>query len=211
MINCLGCKRSLPLNRFDPDLLKLWKKNKDMTKKARCRTCHAKLPANVKKANKRKWQRDVYECCVCKQSLPPHKFNTAELSKLEEKDTLYLATCGSCKATFEEPAPGKLVQCNDCGEKKPVDAFSPARQRLVRDYKRWRCIICDFPPCEKCGSVPKDPKKKPYTCNSCNYPPCRCGAPRPQAGKYHVKVMKEEWKCHLCKHGPMESMDKRKA
>ena len=183
----------------------MWKKNRDVTRKAICKSCSLDKPARRQLRERQKWQQDTYTCSRCTKNLPPHKFNTAVLARLENENQLYLATCGICQNVENEntdKSTEKKVECNLCRVKKPVTAYSPARQRRRGDYNNWRCMECDFPSCESCGKKPQDPKTKPYRCNACSFPPCECGAARPQSSKYHTRTCKPEyrnWKCQRCK------------
>ena len=49
------------------------------------------------------------------------------LQKWEERSTLHSAKCGNCDADMNSNA--KYRKCNLCGVKKPLHAFSPAKQQ----------------------------------------------------------------------------------
>ena len=89
-----------------------------------------------------------------------------------------------------EGSAGPPAKCNLCESCLTCSSFSLSRQRLRGNYKRWRCLECDFPPCQRCGEVPTQPKSAPYTCQACSYPPCRCGAPRKHKNAHHVSNLK---------------------
>ena len=176
-----------------------WKKNKDLARKARCLKCEALKSARRQHKERYEWKQSSYACRACSRNLPPHKFNTTALQKLDMDDQIYLAICGTCEQTRDaSSSEGPPVKCNLCERTLPRSSFSLSRQRLRGDYKRWRCLECDFPPCEVCGEIPTQPKNRPCTCQKCSYPPCRCGAPRKQKTAYHVSNMKI-WTCPKCK------------
>ena len=199
-IRCVDCKKHLAAENFDRDKVAMWKRNKDLNRKAVCSGCDAKRPVRRQVRAKVQWKLSEYTCSKCSNKLPPHKFDKSMLARLENQNQLYLAMCGSCSSeNLEyEDMNAKPVTCNLCKVQKPRCEFSLARRRLRGDYARWRCIECDFPACIVCGVIPSQPKQTPFTCNACSFPPCRCGAPRPQAGKYHISKRKE-WECAKCK------------
>ena len=148
--------------------MEMLRKNRDVSRMAKCKACFAQLPGRRSNAPKHMWKQSMYKGTVCKSALPPSKFDTAKLQQWEHSDTLYLAQCGSCESVTEPKA--QLMTCNLCFETKPADAFSPARQRH-RDSKTRRCKDCDFPPCSSCGIIPTLPKQTPYMCPVCLFPP----------------------------------------
>ena len=173
----------------------MWRKNRDVTKYAKCIACSAAVPQRARHGHKDTWTQTLYKCTVCNCALPPHKFDTAKLRELVETSTLYLAKCGNCT-----PAPAnsaKAMKCNLCTLTKPAHLFNPARQRH-RDAATWRCTECDFPPCLRCGAIPTQPKQKGYMCSRCLFPACACGAPRPPWTQNRVTV-KPTWECDACK------------
>ena len=173
----------------------MWRKNRDITKQAKCNACYAKLPDRRSNAQKQTWKQSLYKCSDCNSELPAYKFDTTKLKQWEESSTLYLAQCGSCDSDMKTNA--KEMKCNLCGATKPSHAFSPARQR-ARNYATRRCKDCDFPACSSCGAIPTQPKQKPYMCPVCQFPPCSCGAVRPQSSKYQISVM-PTWQCAACR------------
>ena len=173
----------------------MWRKNRDITKKAKCKACSAKLPERVRNAQKDTWKQSLYKCSDCNSLRPAHMFDTTKLRRWEETATLYLAKCGGCDSDMKTNE--KEMKCNLCGVTKPASSFSPARQR-ARDYSTRRCTACDFPPCCSCGLIPTHPKLSPYTCPGCLYPPCACGAPRPPWTQNRVSV-KPTWQCQACR------------
>ena len=195
-IHCVDCKKTLAPAKFHPLKLAKWQQQRCMNR-AVCQCCDAKRPVRRQWREKVTWQHKEDTCSTCFQDLPPPKFDTKVLSRLEKDNQLYLAICGSC-SDQSSVLQQKPVACNLCGVVKPRTNFSLSRRRALRDYARWRCIECDFPPCESCGEVPLKPKQKPYTCNTCQFPPCGCGKPRPQSSKYNVKVL-PSWECAPCR------------
>ena len=146
---------------------------------------------------KKIWKQVSYTCSKCKDSQPPSHYEYKTLAALEEADQVYLAVCITCQT---EGDAGPPVKCVGCGLKKKRNEFSFARQRC-KNYATWRCMECDFPPCESCGEKPKIPKKSPYTCEVCLFPPCKCGAERPRSTKYRSSNENmKTWTCSKCRH-----------
>ena len=194
-VECRFRRKTLACSAFDPGRLEMWRKIRDVTKKAKCVSCSSRAPQRATHGRQDTWTQALYKCIVCNCALPPYKFNTALLRELVETSTLYLAKCGDCT-----PAPAdseKTMKCNLCTLTKPAHAFSPARQRH-RDAATWRCRDCDFPPCVRCGAMPSQPKQKGYMCPRCLFPACACGAPRPSWTQNRVTV-KPIWQCDACK------------
>ena len=164
-------------------------------------TCAPATSGQVKR-KQQTWSRSEYTCSLCKLAQAPHRFDTVKLRRLENEDKLYLAECSQCnakKAAAENAVETEPpVKCNWCGVLKPRSAFSDVKKRYRGDYKRWRCITCYFPACERCGEIAKDQQLMPYICELCKFPPCQCGTPRPQSSKYHVSKL-PEWRCPTCR------------
>ena len=195
LLQCVVCRTHLPCSAFDADRLNMWKINRDVGRKATCKACSAKRPERVRNSQKETWKQSVYKCSVCESELPAHKFDTSVLKVLEETCTLYFAKCGSCDSDMKTKT--AEMTCNLCRLTKPASSFSPARQR-ARNYATRRCKACDFPPCCSCGTIPTQPKQKPYMCPVCLFPPCACGAPRPPWSQNCVPV-KPTWQCQACR------------
>ena len=49
-VECVGCRQKLPLQAFDAERLSIWKRNRGITKKTKCKACWAKLPDGMKNA-----------------------------------------------------------------------------------------------------------------------------------------------------------------
>ena len=194
-VECVVCRKTLACSAFDPGRMEMWRRNRDISKKAKRNACFAKMPDRRSNAPKQTWKQSLYKCSVCNSALLASKFDTAKLMQWEESSTLYLAQCGSCDSDMKTNA--QTMTCNLCFETKPADAFSPARQRH-RDSKTRRCKDCDFPPCSSCGTIPTLPKQTPYMCPVCLFPPCACGAPRPPWTQNRVTA-KPTWQCEACR------------
>ena len=175
--------------------MEMWRRNRNITKYAKCNACYAKLPDRRSNAPKHTWKQSLYKCNVCNSALPASKFDTAKLKEWEQSATLYLAQCGNCETDMKMNR--QIMTCNLCVDTKPADAFSPARQRH-RDSKTRRCKDCDFPACSSCGIIPTLPKQTPYMCPACLFPPCACGAPRPPWTQNRVTA-KPTWQCEACR------------
>ena len=199
-VACVVCRKTLACCAFDADRFNMWRRNRNITKYAKCNPCYATLPGRRSNAPKHTWKHSLYKCTVCKSALPPSKFDTAKLKEWEQGDTLYLAQCGSCDTVVETKA--QVMTCNLCFQTKPADAFSPARQRS-RDSKTRRCKDCDFPPCSSCGIIPTLPKQTPYMCPVCLFPPCACGAARPPWTQNRVTA-KPTWQCDACRDAKVQ-------
>ena len=158
-VDCVVCRKKLPSSAFDAERVSMWRKNRDITKQAKCNVCYAKLPDRRSNAQKERWKQSLYKCSDCNSELRAHKFDTTKLKQWDESSTLYLVRCGSCDSDMKTNA--QTMTCNLCGVTKPSHAFSPARQR-ARDYSTRRCKDCDFPACSSCGTIPTQPKQKPY-------------------------------------------------
>ena len=179
----------------DPGCMEMWRRNRDLSKKAKCNACFAKMPDRRSNAPKHTWKQSLYKCSVCNSALPACKFDTGKLKQWEDTLTLYLAQCGTCDTDMKTNA--QTMTCNLCFETKPAHAFSPTRQR-ARDYTTRRCKDCDFPPCSSCGTIPTLPKQTPYMCPACLWPPCACGALRLQYTQNRV-TEKLTWQCGACR------------
>ena len=194
-VECVGCRQKLPCQAFDAERFNMLRKNKVITKQAKCNACWAKLPDRRSNAQKQTWKQILYKCSDCNSELLANKFDTTKLKQWEDSATLYLAQCGNCDRDMKNIA--QAMKCNLCGATKPSHAFSPARQR-ARDYSTRRCRDCDFPACSSCGTIPTQPKQKPYMCPVCLFPPCSCGAPIPPWTQNRVTV-KPTWQCEACR------------
>ena len=194
-MDCVACRKTLPRSAFDADRLSVWKRNRNVTRCAKCKKCFVKMPGRRSPARKQTWKQALYKCSVCKSALLPSKFHTEQLKQWEDTSTLYLARCGSCGTEMNTTA--QTLSCNLCFATKPADAFSPARRRH-RDSKTHRCKDCDFPQCSSCGSIPTMPKQTPYMCPVCLFPPCACGWPRPPWTQNRV-TKKPTWQCKDCR------------
>ena len=65
-VECIGCRQKLPCQAFDAERLSTWRKNKDITRQAKCNACWAKLPSQEDAA---------VECVGCRQKLPCQAFD----------------------------------------------------------------------------------------------------------------------------------------
>ena len=82
-----------------------------------------------------------------------------------------------------------------CGQPRPKKATYHAK--LV-GQELWTCGACAQKPCVQCGKDVDATAKAHAWCLDCAYPSCQsCGAPRPRATSYHVKV-KPQWTCQNC-------------
>ena len=194
-VECVVCRQSLSVSAFDPVRMEMWRRNRDISKKAKCKSCYAKLPERRSNAPKHTWKQSLYKCSVCNSALPAFKFDTGKLKQWEDTSTLYLARCGNCDTDMKTNA--QTMTCNLCLQRKPADAFSPSRQRARASQTR-RCKACDFPPCSSCGCIPTLPKETPYMCPGCLFPPCACGAPRPPYSQNRV-TKQPTWQCEACR------------
>ena len=172
-----------------------WTKNRELAKKAECKICQSARGV-TSHAPKRTWKQTTYTCSQCKEQHPPHNYDYKKLATLEEEGQVYLAFCIRCETKEVDP---KLYTCGGCHQEKQRTEFSLARQRC-KNYPTWRCLDCDFPPCEICRVKPNILKKTPYICEGCLFPPCQCGAPRPQSTKYRsTNPGMKTWICSRCR------------
>ena len=107
---------------------------------------------------KREWKQETYTCSKCKKTHPPTYYNYRNLATLEEKQQTYLAVCIPCEKNTNAT---KLITCVGCNNTKQKDEFSFSRQRC-KNYSTWRCLECDFPPCQMCQAKPRTPQKNIY-------------------------------------------------
>ena len=176
-------------------MLQKWTKHREVTKKAICKSCAARRRVTLHPL-KKVWKQSFYTCSKCKCSNPPSYYDYKKLAILDDVDKADLAVCMTCESKCNK---GQPVTCVACNILKNRDEFSFARQRC-KYYKKWRCLTCDFPPCETCGIKPNIPKKAPYTCNACIFPPCKCGAKRPRTSKYRsTNKGMLTWTCRHCR------------
>ena len=195
VIKCVRCKKDKLRKDYDDLLLQRWAKHRELKKKAECKTCAAARGVKTHEP-KRVWKQTAYTCSQCEASYPSSYFDYTKLATFEDEDQVYLAVCLPCERT---DTTGPPVQCVGCKKQKNRNEFSFARQRS-KGYSTWRCLECDFPPCQICTAKPDIPKMAPYICDPCSFPPCRCGAPRPRSSKYRSsnKNMKN-WTCSECR------------
>ena len=194
---CVSCQTLKPRDAYDQVMLERWAKHRELTKKAECRTCASARGVTTHEP-KRVWKQTAYTCSNCKDPHPPSYYDYKKLATLEEEEQVYLAVCIPCESKGNT---GTSVKCVGCGVEKKRNEFSFARQRC-KNYATWRCLECDFPPCEICREKPSIPKQAPYICAPCLFPPCKCGAERPRSTKYrstneHMKT----WTCSKCRQG----------
>ena len=177
-------------------MLQRWIKHRDLSKHAECKICAAARGFTMQD-KKKVWKRSNYICSICKISSPPSNYDYKNLARLEEEEQVYLAVCLTCESKGNEDSP---VKCVGCKVTKNRNEFSFARQRC-KNYLTWRCLLCDFPPCARCGVKPGIPKRAPYTCEACLFPPCKCGAQRPRSSKYKTtNEGMETWTCSKCRN-----------
>ena len=119
--------KKLPCQAFDAERLNMWRRNRVITKKAKCNACWAKLPDRRSNAQNQIWKQILYKCSDCNSELLANKFNATKLKQWKDNATLYLAQCGNCDRAMKNNA--KAMKCNLCGATKLAHAFSPARQR----------------------------------------------------------------------------------
>ena len=180
-------------------MLERWTKNRELAKKAECKSCAAARGMKTHEP-KRRWLQATYKCCKCKAAYEPKNFAYGTLAALEEDKQTFLAVCLHCNPVLDEThASLKPVRCVACKKLKERKEFSFERQRC-KNYATWRCKECDFPRCDTCGIKPSVPKKSPYRCEKCMFPPCSCGTPRPSSTKYRsTNVGMKTWKCPKCR------------
>ena len=170
-------------------------KNRDLSKWAECKTCAAARGVTTHE-RKRNWKQTKYTCSQCKDQHPPSYYDYKQLATLEDEEQVYLAVCIPCESKGNTGTP---VECVGCGIKKNRTEFSLARQRCT-NYTTWRCLQCDFPPCERCKAKLDIPKRAPYICEPCLFPPCKCGAQRPRSTKYRsTNERMKTWTCSICR------------
>ena len=192
---CVRCEKVKPRHAYDEMMLERWTKHREITKKAECRACASARGVTTHEP-KRVWKQPTYTCSICKDPHPPGDYDYKKLAALEEGGQVYLAVCIPCDS---QGSSGEPVTCVGCGVKKQRNEFSFARRRC-KNYKTWRCLECDLPPCEMCKDKPSVPKKAPYICEPCLYPPCKCGAERPRSTKYRsTNDGMKTWTCSKCK------------
>ena len=167
-IECTGCGEVKAREEYDEIMLQRWKKHRELKKKAECKACAAERGFTIQE-QKKKWKQSSYTCSKCNTPKPPSHFDYKKLELLEHEEQRYLAVCLTCDNTSNEGPP---VKCVGCKETKNRNEFSFARQRC-KNYSTWRCLKCDFPPCDGCGVKPEIPKRAPYICEACLFPPCK--------------------------------------
>ena len=141
--------------------------------------------------------------------LPDFAFVDSMLIEWRSKGLMLRAQCARCLArgSAEDRFLEKVV-CQGCKKKMPARDFGPAELKTLymglRTKERWRCFVCKYPACAKCGerpvfAVPHNALESGvYCCMPCRFPPCVvCGKERPQSSKYRVQVM-PEWACEDC-------------
>ena len=119
-ILCVACNEEKKTTDFDQDRLNMWKKNKDLARKAQCLKCEALKSARRQHKERYEWKQSSYACRACTRNLPPHKFNTTALQKLDMDDQIYPATCGTCEQTRDgTSSAAPPVKCNLCERTLP--------------------------------------------------------------------------------------------
>ena len=54
----------------------------DISKKAKCNACSAKMPDRRSNAPKQTWKQSLYKCSVCNSALPASKFDTPKVEAM---------------------------------------------------------------------------------------------------------------------------------
>ena len=183
-LTCQNCAKAgrtakLPLEKFDPTQVSQWRKNKNLTTRAVCRSCLQAREAQQKLP-------ELYECHgLCRKKLSVKHFPAAVLrAHLAGAGDLLCHACGNASATNAIKLP-----CDGCGVLVPARQLSPRTQL---------CSKCCLKKCLGCGTaLPPSATQKMQYCLLCAYPPCACGKPRPQNGKYHRRS-KPIWTCQEC-------------
>ena len=69
-VECVGCRQKLPLQAFDAERLRIWKRNRNISKHAKCKACCA---------NPSEEDAEV-ECVGCRKKIPLQAFDAERLN-----------------------------------------------------------------------------------------------------------------------------------
>ena len=91
-VECVGCRQKLPLQAFDAERLRIWKRNRNISKHAKCKACCA---------NPSEEDAEV-ECVGCRQKLPLQAFDAERLNIW--KRNRYITTAAKCNVCWAKPS-----------------------------------------------------------------------------------------------------------
>ena len=142
-IKCVRCEKVKSRSEYDPVMLQRWKKNRDLAKKAECKSCAAARGMKTHEP-KRNWLQTTYKCSKCETEYSPKHFAYATLASLEADKQTFLAVCLHCNPViYETHASLKPVTCVACKKLKERKEFTIERQRCSTLATRYEVIHAD--------------------------------------------------------------------
>ena len=189
----------MPRSSFDDDSLERWSRVRCLIR-AVCNGCGGARKVGFGRTT----MAGRYICKQCGTETYMNLFETKAVDRCVKQKTVYDLVCLECKPSQLAHLTREKYSCNLCARTLPLTAFSPVIWK-GKDLKRWRCLDCQQPICQRCGGREEQAMNRPvdpttFVCQACIYPPCAggCGAERYRRQKYKVDVM-PVWFCSKCR------------
>ena len=206
-VECVRCRRTLPLQAFGAQFMCLWERDSDMEDCAVCTACCSDPSEDD----------DEVECVVCREMLPLKCFDAERLT--EE------AQCNACWAALpprERKARTKvwkqsLYKCSGCNSELHPHKFNTTELRAWERTSTLHLAKCgncdaDMPINAKCRKCNLCGVKKPlhsfsaakqrtkdsskWRCTDCDFPACS------SCGIIPMQQKQKPYMCSVCKFPP---------